>query len=78
MTTMTIDQAQTNLKELIHQMGPGEVVVLTENQLPVARIVCEPQRPLAQRPRPGLGQGMITFIAPDFDAPLDDLREYME
>jgi hypothetical protein len=31
-----------------------------------------------RRPGPGLGCGMITFIAPDFDAPLDPMKEYME
>ena len=31
-----------------------------------------------QRPGPGLGRGMITFIAADFDAPLDCMKEYME
>jgi Rv0623-like transcription factor len=30
-----------------------------------------------QRPAPGLGRGMITFIAADFDAPLDCMKEYM-
>lgn len=27
---------------------------------------------------PGTGKDMVIWIAPDFDAPLDDLREYME
>jgi hypothetical protein len=31
-----------------------------------------------QRPAPGLGRGMIKFIAPDFDAPLDCMKDYME
>jgi len=31
-----------------------------------------------QRPGPGLLKGMITYMAPDFDAPLEDLREHME
>jgi hypothetical protein len=32
----------------------------------------------AQRLSPGLGRGMITFIAPDFDAPMDCMKECME
>ena len=31
-----------------------------------------------QRPAPGLLKGQIVHMAEDFDAPLDDLREYME
>jgi antitoxin (DNA-binding transcriptional repressor) of toxin-antitoxin stability system len=77
--TITIDEAQVRLKDLIHQLAPGEEVVITENQQPVAKLVAEPTRPAnASRPGPGLCKGMITFMAPDFDAPLDDLREYME
>lgn len=31
-----------------------------------------------RRPGPGLGRGMLTHIAPDFDAPLDCMAEYMK
>ena len=33
-----------------------------------------------RRPRPGPGacKGMIVYMAPDFDAPLEDMKEYME
>ncbi len=30
------------------------------------------------RPAPGLFKGVITYMAPDFDAPLEDMKEYME
>ncbi len=30
------------------------------------------------RPGPGLFKGIIKYMAPDFDAPLEDMREYME
>jgi antitoxin (DNA-binding transcriptional repressor) of toxin-antitoxin stability system len=78
-TTITVDKAQARLKELIHQLVPGEEVILTENQQPVAKLVSEPAKPpLKQRPGPGLCKGMITSIAPDFDGPLEDMKEYME
>ena len=78
-TTITIDEAQAKLRELIHQLAPGEEVVITENEQPVAKLVSEPPKPRpGLRPPPGLGKGMITFIAPDFDAPLDDMKEYLE
>lgn len=77
--TISIDEAQAKLKELIHQMGPGEEVILTENHEPIAKLVAEPAKPaISRRPGPGLCKGMITYIAPDFDAPLEDMKEYME
>jgi antitoxin (DNA-binding transcriptional repressor) of toxin-antitoxin stability system len=30
--TITIEEARAKLKELIHQLAPGEEVVITENQ----------------------------------------------
>ena len=76
---ITIDEAQAKLKELIHQLAPGEEVIITENQQPVAKLVNEqPTLRKPTRPGPGLCKGMITYMAPDFDAPLDDLKDYME
>jgi hypothetical protein len=31
-----------------------------------------------QRPGPGACKGLILYMAPDFDAPLEDMKEYME
>jgi antitoxin (DNA-binding transcriptional repressor) of toxin-antitoxin stability system len=77
--TVTVEEAQAKLKDIIHQLSPGEELIITENELPVAKLVSEQQKShLKQRPGPGLGKGMITFIAPDFDAPLEDMKEYME
>jgi antitoxin (DNA-binding transcriptional repressor) of toxin-antitoxin stability system len=67
------------LPELLDSMTPGDEVILTRNRQPVAKLVSEAAAPgLQRRPGPGLGKGMITFIAPDFDAPLDCMKEYME
>lgn len=35
-------------------------------------------RPQTPRRRAGTLKGTIKYMAPDFDAPLDDFREYME
>ena len=78
-TTVTMEEAQAKLKELIHQLVPGEEVIITENEQTVAKLVSEPAKPSPkQRPGPGLCKGMITYMAPDFDAPLEDMKEYME
>jgi antitoxin (DNA-binding transcriptional repressor) of toxin-antitoxin stability system len=77
--TITVEDAQANLKQIIHQLAPGDEVVITENQQPVAKLVSEQSlaaRP--SRPGPGVCKGEIVYMAQDFDAPLDDLKEYME
>jgi antitoxin (DNA-binding transcriptional repressor) of toxin-antitoxin stability system len=75
MTTMTIPEAQAQLPQLIEQLRPGEEIVLTRDELPVARIVCEPS-PTWQRPGPGLFRGKLTIVADD-DEHLLDFTEYM-
>ena len=72
---ITVEEAQATLKELVHKLAPGEEVVLTEDQRPVAKLVRERlARP--PRPAPGLGKGSIIHMAPDFDAPLDEFKDY--
>jgi antitoxin (DNA-binding transcriptional repressor) of toxin-antitoxin stability system len=76
MTSLPIQQVQAQLPELIHRLAPGDEVVITENDQPVARILRP--RP-AQVPRQlGSLRGTVRYMAPDFDAPLEEFREYME
>ena len=55
--TITIDEAQARLKELIHRLAPGEEVIITEDQRTVAKLVSPPSRPKPglRPPRPGQG-----------------------
>lgn len=73
--TITVEEAQARLKELIRGLAPGEEVVITENQQPVARLVSE--QPLKRKPRQaGRCKGMITLLVED-DEHLKDFAEYM-
>jgi PIN domain nuclease of toxin-antitoxin system/antitoxin (DNA-binding transcriptional repressor) of toxin-antitoxin stability system len=75
--TITIEEAQANLKRLIHRLAPGEALIITENERPVAKLVNEAvKQALVRRPPPGLGKGFITVISDD-DEHLKDFREYM-
>jgi antitoxin (DNA-binding transcriptional repressor) of toxin-antitoxin stability system len=65
---ITVEEAQASFKELILKLAPGEEVVITQSQLPVAKLVG--QQPKPPRPAPGLGKGSILYMAPDFDEPL--------
>lgn len=78
MSTVTVEEAQTKLSELIEGLTPGEEIVITRNDRPVARLVGEASSH-AHRPRqPGSARDKILYMAEDFDAPLDDFKEYME
>lgn len=78
MAAVTIQQAQASLSELIHGLAPGEEVVITENNQPVARLLPSVvQAPLLPR-KLGTLHGTVQYIAPDFDAPLEDFKEYTE
>ena len=77
MPTVTIEEAQNKLSELIHRLGPGDEVVITENDEPVAKLArTEPKK---QWPcKAGSTKGTIHWMAPDFNAPLEEFKEYME
>lgn len=71
-TNVGIEQAQAKLKDLIAQLGPGDEIVFTENNHPIARLL-----PLEKRqPRFGNCQGMLT-IADEDEEHLKDFRDYM-
>lgn len=76
MPTVTIEEAQATLLDLIHKLQLDEEVVITGNNQPVARLIATtPDRP---RRRLGTLKGTVLYMAPDFDAPLEDFKEYME
>ena len=75
-TTITVEEAQARLKDLIHQLAPGDEIIITVNQQPVAKLVSGQPKP--PRPAPGLGKGSILYMAPDFDAPIEEMKDYME
>lgn len=71
-------EAQARLPDLIHGLTSGEEVVLTENDRPVARILPAAEQPKRPPRRLGTLRGTVLYMAPDFDAPLEDFKEYME
>ena len=78
MAIITIEEAQASLPDVIHRLAPGDEVVITENDQPIARLLPSVQQALADPPRLGTLQGTVQYIAPDFDAPLEDFKDYME
>jgi prevent-host-death family protein len=77
MTTISIEEAQAKLPDLIHRLHLGDEVVITENNQPVARLVHTEAEPLQKPRQPGILRGSVVYMAPDFDAPLEEFRDYM-
>ena len=73
MPAVTVEEAQANLKALIAKLAPGEELVITDNQQPVAKLVTTPPGPRKPR-QPGTLRGTVLYMAPEFKAPLDDFK----
>ena len=74
MHQINIDEAKTNLPDLIDAAINGEEIVIAKDDQHVVKLV-----PISRaRPRPQFGsaKGLIS-ISDDFDEPLDDFAEYM-
>lgn len=73
---VTIAEAQERLRELIHEMTPDDEVAIMSQGTEVARLLpVVPAKP--RRPELGLFKDILIEIAPDFDEPLDEMKEYM-
>jgi antitoxin (DNA-binding transcriptional repressor) of toxin-antitoxin stability system len=71
--TLPLATAQPKLSELIASMVPGEELALTANGEPVD-IVTRPSR-TSWPSQPGKAKGRSFWMAPDFDAPLEDMEQ---
>ena len=74
MLTITLEEAQNHLSEIIEKLLPGEEIVITRGDKPVAKLRSTPDG--ERRPLPGRGKGMLTIISEDDDH-LKDFAEYM-
>jgi antitoxin (DNA-binding transcriptional repressor) of toxin-antitoxin stability system len=74
--TLPLAAAQSHLSQLVAGMVPGEELVLTADGEPVA-VVTRPAR-TSWPSQPGTAKDQSFWMAPDFDAPLEDFAEYME
>jgi prevent-host-death family protein len=74
MTTVTISEAQANLPEIVENLKPGEEVIITSKQQPVAKLI-----PFSEaKPQPVFGscRGKLIIVAED-EEHLKDFDEYM-
>lgn len=71
MTSVSVEDAQAKLAELIAQLKPGEELELTKDHETVAKLVRQ-----KQSRKFGLGKGKLTIVSEDNEH-LDDFKEYM-
>jgi prevent-host-death family protein len=75
MHQVSLEEAKTQFLRLIHDAMSGQEIVITQQNIPVVKLVSIPRsKPRAQF---GSAKGLIT-MSDDFDAPLDDFKEYMQ
>lgn len=78
MQTVTLQEAQSHLAEIIEQLPPGGEVIITRDNKPVATIRTTAP-PTPRKPRQlGTLRGSVLYMAPDFDAIPEGFEEYVE
>jgi len=73
--TVTIEEAQARLPEIIDKLEPGEELIITRNDQPIAKLTHSPRT--SWPCQPGSAMNKSHWMAEDFDAPLEDFKEYM-
>jgi antitoxin (DNA-binding transcriptional repressor) of toxin-antitoxin stability system len=76
MTTVTIEEAQQKLAQLIDLLAAGEQVIITRDARPVARLEREVAAGSTRR-QPGSARGRLAVLAED-DEHLRDFDGYAE
>lgn len=76
MSTVSLEEAQSHLPELLKQLKPGEEILITQAGRPLALI----RRAEADSwpCKSGSYAKPEFWMSPDFDAPLADFQEYSE
>jgi antitoxin (DNA-binding transcriptional repressor) of toxin-antitoxin stability system len=76
MPSVTLEDAQARLPQLLSELQPGEEMTITAHGQPLARVRKAERTSWACKA--GCYRKAEFWMAPDFDAPLDEFKEYME
>ena len=76
MSTVLLEDADSQLARLVQQARDGEEVTILRDSVPIAKIVPVPE----EKPEPlkagfGSGKYALIYMADDFDAPLEDFKD---
>jgi antitoxin (DNA-binding transcriptional repressor) of toxin-antitoxin stability system len=75
MKVIPLEEAGARLPELIAGLSPGEELLIAQDGAAVAKLTRSART--SWPCQPGSAKDVPHWMAPDFDAPLEDFREYM-
>lgn len=74
MSTITLGEAKAQLQEILDGLDPGARVVIVEDGVEVATLT--KSGPKRSPRKAGSAKDTVHWMAPDFDAPLEEFEEY--
>ena len=74
--TKRLEKAQAHLPRLLAQLAPGQELTITEQGQPLTHV--KKAERTSWPCKAGSAKSDAFWMAPDFDAPLDDFQDYME
>lgn len=74
MHQVNIHEAKTHFSKLLREVQNGNEVIISKGNKPIAKLISIEQK--NKKRLIGTGKGKV-YISEDFDAPLDDFKDYM-
>ena len=75
-TQVPLGEAQHRLPELVRRLAPGDEIVITDHDEPVARLIGQATTNARRSRVPGSAKGRLVVVQEDEDH-LDDFADYM-
>ena len=76
MPTVNLDDAEAHLRDILAGLHPGDRLVIVQDGAEVATLT--KSGPSQWPCQAGSARDTTHWMAPDFDAPLEEFREHME
>ena len=76
MPPITVEEAQANLPEILAGLNPGDELAIFQAGEEIGRLVRSSRK--QSTCQAGSYRRVEFWMAPDFDAPLENFKEYME
>jgi len=74
--TIPIEDASSRLREIIEALDPNDEITILAGGQPIAKLRRQERKMWPCQP--GTAEESAHWMAPDFDEPIDDFKEYME
>ncbi len=78
MSQVMLENADSQLAHLVEQVRRGEEVIILRDSTPVAKLIPLPEeKSTAAVSHFGNARDDLIYMADDFDAPMEDFKDYM-